>query len=81
MVEVRTRFWASKMPRCSSGWFTVTNRVLLVLVVVLGCEETGAGRATRNPAGLRERFAGGIPFEELDRFDIKEGCKVELYHI
>ena len=51
----------------------MTNRYLLVLVLVLGCEESGAGRARRNPAGLREHFAGGISFEEFVRFDIKGG--------
>lgn len=70
------------MPHRSSGWLTVMNREVLILLL-LGCEETGAGRARRNPAGLRGRLGGGISFEELVRFDMKEGFKVEFerYHI
>lgn len=70
------------MPRPSSGWLTVTNReVPLLLLVLLGCEETGGGRARRNPAGLRERLGGGISFEEFVRFDMKEGLKDERFTI
>ena len=59
----------------------MTNRDLLVVLLVPGCEETGRGRATQNPASLRERFAGGISIEELVRFDIKDASKVDIYHI
>jgi hypothetical protein len=69
-AEERIRFWACKMPRCSSGCLTVTKRD--VLDEELGCEETasGEGRAMRNPGFVRERLARGISSVEEGRLDI-----------
>lgn len=72
-VEERTRLLACKLPRRSSGWFTVTNRE--VLEDELGCEATDkggvGGRTRRNPAFLRVRLTGGPPFEEFGRLDME----------
>lgn len=72
-VEERTRLWACRLPRCSSVWFMVMNRE--VLVDVLGCEATDKGGvggcARRNPALLRVCLTGGPPFEGFGCLDME----------
>ena len=51
------------------------NREVL-LVLVLGCMETGTGWARQNPAGLRDRFGGGTSFEEFVRLDMRKFSKL-----
>lgn len=67
-TEEMIRFWACRVPRCSS--LTVTKRD--VLDDELGSKETGAGRARRNPACLRERLARGLSSAEEGRLDIRK---------
>ena len=85
-TEERIWFWACKMPCCSSGCLTVTKRDVLPLTVddKLGCKETGAGRARRNPGCLCELLARGVsPVEEgcLDITGRKQTVTGSIYTI
>jgi hypothetical protein len=67
-VLERTRVCPISVPRCSSGWVTVTNTDLEL-------EEAGScnaelGRATRKPAALRTRFCGLTLSDVFVRFDM-----------
>ena len=67
-TEGSIRFWACRMPRRSSGWFTVMNRDPIEDEV--DCEATGADRARRNPGRRRVRLTGGASFGEFGRLDM-----------
>ena len=64
----RSRVWAFRLPRPSSGWFTVTN--MDERREDEGWEFAEFARARRNPAALRVRFAGGMSLEESRRLDM-----------
>ena len=59
----------SALPQRSSCWLTVVKRE--VLDDKVGCEESRAGRAIRNPGGLRWHLGGGTSLEELWRLGIE----------
>lgn len=72
-TEERIRFWACRIPRCSSGRLTVTKRDVLDGEPELGCDGPGASRARRNPGGgLRERLGRGLSSAEEGRLDIRK---------